>query len=77
MPTAITSTEVQAELTKVRQPTPPKTMALSPEDWRDHWIYFTMVDCFNNPDAPQPLTLRRQIRGLPGQPDCRHPPAIP
>jgi glycosidase len=24
----------------------------SPEDWRDHWIYFLMVDRFNNPNAP-------------------------
>jgi len=24
----------------------------SPEDWRDHWIYFLMLDRFNNPDSP-------------------------
>ncbi|HKP03812.1 MAG TPA: alpha-amylase family glycosyl hydrolase [Chthoniobacterales bacterium] len=24
----------------------------SPEDWRDQWIYFLMVDRFNNPSAP-------------------------
>src|SRR5262245_47532893 len=24
----------------------------SPEDWRDRWIYFLLVDRFNNPDAP-------------------------
>ncbi|MDD5598169.1 MAG: alpha-amylase family glycosyl hydrolase [Victivallaceae bacterium] len=24
----------------------------SPADWRDQWIYFIMVDRFNNPDAP-------------------------
>ncbi len=24
----------------------------SPEDWRDRWIYFLMVDRFNNPHAP-------------------------
>lgn len=24
----------------------------SPADWRDHWIYFLMVDRFNNPAAP-------------------------
>src|ERR1044071_8859083 len=23
----------------------------SPADWRDHWIYFLMIDRFNNPDA--------------------------
>jgi len=27
----------------------------SPEDWRDEWIYFLLVDRFNNPfTAPQP-----------------------
>ena len=27
----------------------------SPEDWRDEWIYFLLVDRFNNPlAAPQP-----------------------
>lgn len=24
----------------------------SPQDWRDQWIYFLLVDRFNNPDAP-------------------------
>src|SRR4029450_1661133 len=24
----------------------------SPPDWRDQWIYFAMVDRFNNPNAP-------------------------
>src|SRR6185437_17107535 len=24
----------------------------SPQDWRDSWIYFLMVDRFNNPTAP-------------------------
>jgi glycosidase len=24
----------------------------SPVDWRDHWIYFLMIDRFNNPDGP-------------------------
>jgi glycosidase len=24
----------------------------SPEDWRDHWIYFLLVDRFNNPISP-------------------------
>ena len=24
----------------------------SPADWRDHWIYFLMVDRFNNRNAP-------------------------
>lgn len=24
----------------------------SPADWRDHWIYFLLLDRFNNPEAP-------------------------
>jgi glycosidase len=31
---------------------PPQRMTGSPEDWRDVWIYFLMVDRFNNPAAP-------------------------
>ena len=30
----------------------------SPEDWRDQWIYFLMIDRFNNPQAaPQPTSV--------------------
>src|SRR5690242_4294720 len=29
-----------------------KTYTPSPEDWRDHWIYFLITDRFNNPAAP-------------------------
>jgi glycosidase len=32
----------------------------SPEDWRDQWIYFLLVDRFNNPDAP-PNSLTQSI----------------
>jgi glycosidase len=32
----------------------------SPEDWRDQWIYFLMVDRFNNPTA-QPKSLAQSI----------------
>ncbi|HEX9107696.1 MAG TPA: alpha-amylase family glycosyl hydrolase, partial [Longimicrobiales bacterium] len=31
----------------------------SPTDWRDHWIYFVMVDRFNNPAAPPRLPWDR------------------
>ena len=24
----------------------------SPQDWRDQWVYFLMLDRFNNPVAP-------------------------
>ncbi|MBI3900310.1 MAG: alpha-amylase [Gammaproteobacteria bacterium] len=31
------------------------TPFLSPADWRDHWIYFLLVDRFNNPQVPPRL----------------------
>lgn len=31
---------------------PPKMPFPSPADWRDHWIYFLLVDRFENPAAP-------------------------
>lgn len=30
----------------------------SPTDWRDHWIYFLMIDRFNNPDKAPQSTLQ-------------------
>src|SRR5215468_1104465 len=30
----------------------------SPADWRDHWIYFLMVDRFNNPDLSPRSTVQ-------------------
>lgn len=39
---------VQVGDARVKIPTP----FPSPADWRDHWIYFLMVDRFNNPTAP-------------------------
>lgn len=37
---------VEGKKIEIRSPYP------SPTDWRDTWIYFLMVDRFNNPDAP-------------------------
>jgi glycosidase len=63
MPTAIWSDEVQQVFARARSPRTkriqvgPKTVTIpapfpSPDDWRDHWIYFLLVDRFNNPAAP-------------------------
>ncbi len=48
MPDSIYSPEFRATLAQAvtRPPFP------SPEDWRDQWIYFLLVDRFNNPDFP-------------------------
>jgi len=52
MPTSIRSEEVQTELNQARQLIPSKKVTPSPEDWRDLWIYFLMVDRFNHPTTP-------------------------
>lgn len=63
MPGSIWDAEVQAALDSAKQAgarliilddqqveVPPPFP--SPEDWRDQWIYFLLVDRFNNPSAP-------------------------
>ena len=63
MPTSIISPEVQtafeqARLLQIRRVNAgDQTVDLpapfsSPEDWRDQWIYFLLIDRFNNPQAP-------------------------
>lgn len=65
MPTSIWDAEFQAVLDRARTPGIKRvrvgqqdieisTVFPSPEDWRDHWIYFLMTDRFNRPEsAPQ------------------------
>jgi glycosidase len=63
MPTSIWSDEIQTVFAQARSPRRKrvqiggKTVEIptpfpSPEDWRDKWIYFLLVDRFNNPQAP-------------------------
>ncbi|MGH7600588.1 MAG: alpha-amylase family glycosyl hydrolase, partial [bacterium] len=62
MPTSIWSDEIQTVFAQARSPRTKrvkigdKTVEIpapfpSPEDWRDKWIYFLLVDRFNNPQA--------------------------
>jgi glycosidase len=63
MPTSIMSPDIQAVFDQARAPQTrrvtvgAKTVEIptpvpSPEDWRDQWIYFLLVDRFNNPQTP-------------------------
>lgn len=64
MPNSIFDTQVQTILNQVRDGSAPLTP--SPADWRDHWIYFLMVDRFNNPAAPPKATFDVQFGGFQG-----------
>lgn len=72
MPTSLSDPAVRATLAGARQlrsveiPLPdaavhriPKPFP-SPVDWRDHWIYFVMIDRFNNPSAPPRFAWDRE-----------------
>lgn len=63
MPTSILSPEINAAFEQMRSRrtsrsvvagpiTSTATPVPSPADWRDQWIYFLMLDRFNNPDHP-------------------------
>lgn len=63
MPTSIKSDDVQAVLNQARQ----SKLTPSPEDWRDQWIYFLMVDRFNNPASkPKNLPYDAKFGGFQG-----------
>ena len=52
MPTSLFAADFQAILDQaVNPPNPGAVPFPSPEDWRDRWIYFLMLDRFNNPSA--------------------------
>ena len=53
MSSSLVAPEAEAVLAHARQSRgTPGGPFPSPQDWRDHWIYFLMVDRFNNPSAP-------------------------
>ena len=52
MPTSLFAPDFQTILDQaVNPPTPAAAPFPSPEDWRDRWIYFLMLDRFNNASA--------------------------
>ncbi|HXJ89454.1 MAG TPA: alpha-amylase family glycosyl hydrolase [Candidatus Binatia bacterium] len=53
MPTSLFGPDFQAVLNRAVNPSTPAAAPFpSPEDWRDRWIYFLMLDRFNNPSGP-------------------------
>src|SRR5207245_4984703 len=53
VPTSLFAPDFQAILDQAVNPPNAAAAAFpSPEDWRDRWIYFLMVDRFNNPVSP-------------------------
>lgn len=53
MPTSLFAADFQAALNRAANPPRASSAAFpSPEDWRDRWIYFLMLDRFNHPGSP-------------------------
>jgi glycosidase len=66
MPTTINGADVKAILNQARRLPPQNKLTPSPEDWRDCWIYFVMVDRFNNPVAPPKTAFDAKFGGFQG-----------
>lgn len=52
MPQSLFAPEVNALLDPAEVANSHLQITPSPQDWRDHWIYFLLVDRFNNPISP-------------------------
>ncbi|HKE41091.1 MAG TPA: alpha-amylase family glycosyl hydrolase [Casimicrobiaceae bacterium] len=66
MPTTINGEDVRAILNRARLPSQQNNLTPSPEDWRDCWIYFLMVDRFNNPSGPSQAQFDAKFGGFQG-----------
>ncbi len=77
MPTSVYSSEVDNVLVGARAPARRSVRVdgrdveiacpfPSPEDWRDCWIYFVLVDRFNHPDAPPRSAWNQPFGGFQG-----------
>lgn len=55
MVSSVWSRDVEAVLNEARFPRT-KHVFPSPQDWRDKWLYYLIVDSFNNPEAPPKLS---------------------
>ncbi|MEW6599602.1 MAG: alpha-amylase family glycosyl hydrolase [Nitrospirota bacterium] len=60
------SSTVEVKLPGTRKPVSVAKPFPSPVDWRDHWIYFLMIDRFNNPDASPKTAWDREAGGRQG-----------
>jgi glycosidase len=66
MPTTINGVDVKSVLSQARTSPPRNRLTPSPEDWRDCWIYFLMVDRFNNSSAPPVSVFDAKFGGFQG-----------
>jgi len=66
MPTTINGVDVKSVLRQACESPPLNGLTPSPEDWRDCWIYFLMVDRFNNPAASPVSAFDSKFGGFQG-----------
>lgn len=66
MPATINGADVREVLNDARRWDSSRRLTPSPGDWRDCWIYFLMVDRFNNPAAPPKAPFDAPFGGFQG-----------